>query len=187
MNIKKIKASNIIFFAAILLLIIPQTRQPIQIFIHKGLALFSPSIENENSRKTLTNYNWQLIDVNGKSYDFKQAENKIVLVNLWATWCPPCIAEMPSLQKLYDDYNQKIEFLFVTNEKSEAVKQFLDKNNYNFNVLMPKSEYPKVFNMKSIPRTYLIDQNGNIIIDKSGAANWNSEKVRKQIDKLLIN
>jgi len=187
MKVRKITWSNIIFVVVILLLIIPQTRQPIQVFIHKGLALFSPSIEGENNRKSLTNYNWQLEDILGNNYDFKQAEDKIILINLWATWCPPCIAEMPSLQKLYDDYNHKIEFLFVTNEKSEVVKQFLDKNNYSFNVLMPKSEYPKVFNVSSIPRTYLIDQKGNIIIDKSGAANWNSEKVRGLIDKLLIN
>ena len=180
------KAKNILFFVFIAIIIIPQTRQPIQIFINKGLALFSPSEVKEEKRKQLLDYNWQLVDINGNTINFNESKNKVVLVNLWATWCPPCIAEMPSLDKLYADYKDKVDFYFVSNEKPEMLKSFLDKNNYQFNVHIAQSDYPEAFDVSSIPRTYLIDKNGYMIFDKKGAANWNSEKVRASIDALLM-
>lgn len=92
---------------------------------------------------------------------------------------------MPSLDKLYADYKDKVDFYFVSNEKPDVLKSFLDKNNYQFNVHITQSKYPEVFDVSSIPRTYLIDKNGYMIFDKKGAANWNSETVRNTIDKLL--
>ena len=186
MKISKPQQKNIIFLIVIALLIIPQTRQPIQILIHKGLALFGPSIEKESNRETLSNFDWQLKDLNGNIYNFNDAQDQVILINFWATWCPPCIAEMPSLQKLYDDYRDKIKILLVSSEELKLIQDFLDKNDYNFSVHQPVTEIPKKLQSRSIPRTFLIDKQGNIVIDKSGAADWNSEKVRKQIDKLLV-
>ena len=185
MKNKKVSIKNIIFLVIILLLIIPQTRQPIQVLLHKGFALFSPSIENESNRVEVSSYNWELEDLNGNTFNFNEMKGNVVLVNIWATWCPPCIAEMPSLQELSNDYKDKIDFVFVSSEKQAVLEQFLKKNNYSLDVYIPKTEAPETFNVRSIPRTFLIDQKGNIIIDKSGAANWNSDKVRATIDKLL--
>jgi thiol-disulfide isomerase/thioredoxin len=169
----------------IALLIIPQTRKPIQVFLNKGLTLFSPSIIDTEDRKVLDNYNWQLEDLEGNTFNYATTQNKVVLINFWATWCPPCIAEMPSLEKLHNDYKDKIIFLFVSNEDSKKVSKFITKNDYTFNVYKPLTQYPKVFNVSSIPRTFLIDKKGKIVIDKTGASNWNSSKVRAVIDQLL--
>ncbi len=185
MNISKSKRNNLIFLLVVVLLIIPQTRQPVQVLLNKGLALFSPSVTDSEDRKVLDTYNWQLEDVNGNTFDFASTKNKVVLINFWATWCPPCIAEMPSLEKLHNDYKDKIIFLFVSNEDSEKISMFITKNDYTFNVYKPLTQYPKVFNVSSIPRTFLIDKKGNIVIDKTGASNWNSKKVRTTIDELL--
>ena len=184
-KMKKSQIKNLIFVLIIALMIIPQTRKPIQTFIQKGIAMFSPSIIDENKRDLVDDYNWQLQDIEGSSVNFNTSENKVVLINFWATWCPPCIAEMPSLHKLYDDYQDKIDFYFVSNEEVGVLNDFLSKNNYAFKVHIPKTKYPESFNVSSIPRTFLIDKDGNIVIDKTGAANWNSEKVRNQIDALL--
>ena len=185
MKFNKSKRNNLIFLLVIVLLVIPQTRQPIQVFFHKGLALFSPSVTKESKRKVISDYNWELKNIDGNSYNLNSAKDKVVLINLWATWCPPCIAEMPSMQKLYDDYGDKVEFLFISNEKLPTLKKFLAKHNYNFNVYKPVSEYPSDFDYRSIPRTYVIDKNGVVVIDKGGAANWNSDKVRNQLDELI--
>ena len=185
MKISKSRRSNLIFLAVIALLIIPQTRKPIQVLLNKGFALFGPSIIDSEDRKILDSYNWQLEDIDGKIFDFETTQNKVVLINFWATWCPPCIAEMPSLEKLYDDYKDKIVFLFVSNEDEAKISKFVTKNEYSFNVYRPISEYPKHFNVRSIPRTFLIDKKGNIVIDKTGASNWNSKKVRTVIEQLL--
>lgn len=169
----------------IALVLIPQTRQPIQILLSKSIALVKPVSVNDTDLKTIPHYNWTLTDENNLSFNFNETKGKVVLINFWATWCPPCIAEMPSLQLLYNAYKDKVVFLFVTNEDFTKVNPFLTKNNYIFKVQKPITAYPEYFDISTIPRTFLIDKLGNIIIDESGAANWNSEKIRKTIDKLL--
>ena len=62
----------------------------------------------------------------------------------------------------------------------------MEKHDYNFSTYKAMSQYPDNFDVTSIPRTFLIDKKGNIVIDKTGASNWNSEKVRTIIDQLLI-
>ncbi len=172
--------------AIIVVLIIPQTRKPIQVLLQKGVMLIrKPSIEKKEASVKLTEYNWNLIDGTNAGYNLQEAKGKVILINFWATWCPPCIAEMPSLQRLYDDYKDKVVFLFVTNEELSDITPFLEKKQYTFEVYRPTSNYPAIFDVTSIPRTFLIDKEGNIIIDESGATNWNSETVRSTIDGLL--
>ncbi|MDO5969982.1 TlpA disulfide reductase family protein [Flavivirga aquimarina] len=181
---KKISLKNIAFLIIIVILIIPQTRQPIQVFLHKGLALFSPSIISNEKQPSLVHYNWKLKDEQSV-FNFEAIKGKVVLVNFWATWCPPCIAEMPSMQALYNDYKDHVAFVFVSNEDYTVINPFLNKNKYTFKVYNPLTKYPESFDVISIPRTFLIDKQGHIVIDKTGAANWNSDTVRKTIDNLL--
>lgn len=182
----KFKKSNLVFVVVILLLIIPQTRQFIQIWIHKGVALVNPVNEvSVDKRIKLESYDWQLLKEDKATYNLKQAKGKVVLINFWATWCPPCIAEMPSLQDLYNDYGDKVEFLFITTDNFEVVKAFKAKNNYTFSVYIRRSDYPKELITKSIPRTLIVNKQGDIVIDKSGAVDWNSDNVRAQLDQLL--
>jgi thiol-disulfide isomerase/thioredoxin len=181
----KVKTSNIIFLIVIALLIIPQTRQPIQVFLHKGLALISPSTIKEEKREIISDYNWQLRDQDGLPFNFSEAKGKVVFLNFWATWCPPCIAEMPSIEALYSDYKNKVVFLLVSNEDIETINSFKDKNNYSFKFFNPISKPPNDLQTNSIPQTYIIDKSGKIVMDKSGAANWNSDTVRAVLDDLL--
>lgn len=186
MKLNKSKIKNIIFFVLVGLLLIPQTRLPIKVMLHKSLALFSPSIIDTSKQNVIENYNWILENKNGAALNFEEARGKVILINFWATWCPPCIAEMPSMQLLYDDYKDKIEFVFVSNESFSVINEFMDKNEYTFEVFNSITKYPEDFDVSSIPRTFLIDKKGNMVIDKVGAANWNSKKTRKIIDELLL-
>ena len=186
MKLRKLKKSDLILLVIITVLIIPQTRHQIQIGIHSIFSKFGPSIEGETNREHVIYQDWELKDLDGNILNFKDLENKIVFLNFWATWCPPCIAELPSIQDLYDDYKDKIVFVLVSSEKPEVVKAFKDKKAYSLNSYTPLSGYPNNFNIRSIPRTFLISKKGEIIIDKSGAANWNSGGVRQQIDALIL-
>mgnify|MGYP000967414197 FL=1 len=185
MKLSKSQISNLVFLVVITILIIPQTRKPIQVFLNKGFALISPSIEKKENQTTLKSYEWKLKDENGNIFDFESVKGKVVFINFWATWCPPCIAEMPSIQNLYTDYKDKVEFLLVTNDPYSEINEFLSKNNYDFKILRPVTFNTSVFDVSTIPRTFLIDKTGKIIIDETGAANWNSDKVRLVIDNLL--
>ena len=185
MKISKSQRNNIIFLVIILLMLIPQTRQPIQIFLQKGLAMISPSVIKEDKRINLTDYDWQLVDEDGRPYNFNEAKGKVVLINFWATWCPPCIAEMPSMEKLYQSYKDDVVFLFVSNENQEVISKFKEKNDYEFLVYASLTANPKALNASSIPRTFVLDQQGHIVIDKTGAADWNGKAVRGVLDDLL--
>ncbi|WP_228530344.1 TlpA family protein disulfide reductase [Tamlana sp. I1] len=144
-----------------------------------------PSTISETKQQVLTDYNWQLQTKSGTLFNFENAKGKVVLVNFWATWCPPCIAEMPSLDALYSDYNDRVVFVFVSNESPEKINAFLKDKGYTFEPFTPLTQSPEFFNVTSIPRTFLIDKSGHVVIDKTGAANWNSDRVRNTIDALL--
>ena len=182
---RKISIKNIIFIVIIVLLIIPQSRQQIQIAIHTIVSKISPSTEHTDELEQVSSYNWQLQDLEGNSFSLINTKGKVTLVNIWATWCPPCIAEMPSIQALYNDYKDKMEFVLVSNENQEVIIKFLKEKNYNLNVYRPISQAPETFTVSSIPRTFLLNGQGNIVIDETGAANWNSTTVRTTIDNLL--
>ena len=84
------------------------------------------------------------------------------------------------------DYKDKIEFVFISNEEFSVINEFVSKKGYTFDVYKPITKYPRAFDVKSIPRTFLIAKNGRIVIDKTGAANWNSKAVRNAIEKLIL-
>ncbi len=184
MNFLKKNWSNILFILVLLLLLIPQTRKPIQVTLNRLIA-FSPSEISEENREMLEDYAWRLQDLDGEMHYFGEAEGEVVLVNFWATWCPPCIAEMPSFQKLYDDYGNKVKFYFVSSEEKERLQPFLEKKGYELPVYQPLSATPEKMRSNSLPTTYLISKTGELVVDKKGAANWNDDNFRKLLDELL--
>ncbi len=185
MKHKKGAILNIILIIVVLLLLYPPTANPIKVFAYKILS-FTPFVRAESDQTQLENYQWQLQRVSDKKMlSLEETRGKVVLVNLWATWCPPCIAEMPSLQALYNDYEDKVDFLFVTTDKIEKISPFMEKNSYSFDVYNPINDIPDELYSRSIPATYLISKKGKIIIEKRGVADWNSATVRNTIDNLL--
>ncbi|MUU79769.1 TlpA family protein disulfide reductase [Winogradskyella endarachnes] len=182
----KSKIVNFIFLLFIILMIIPQSRQFIQVWMHKGLSYVNhSSIVEEKNRLTITNSKWLLKSDRNRTLNFEDLKGEVILINFWATWCPPCIAEMPSLQNLYNDYGDKVVFLFVTQDKFETVESFKTKRNFNFEVFNPLITTPSELKTSSIPRTLVINKKGEIVIDETGAVNWNSEKVKNQLNALL--
>lgn len=186
MKLNKSKIFNIAIVVIIVLLLIPQTGKTLKVGVHKIFGMFSPSEVSEKNRKTLTSYDWKLANYKGEEYNLAESKGKVVFVNLWATWCPPCIAEMPSMQKLYDDYNDKITFLFVSNEHQDKVISFFEKKGYNLPSFLPLSEIPGELYSRTIPATYIIDKKGVIMVDKKGAADWNGDSVRSLLDRLIL-
>lgn len=180
MKFNKKTISNIVFVIIIGLLLYPPTKV---YFIR--LISFSPSVITEDKQEKLATYNWNLKGLNTSNIDFNDTKGKVIFVNFWATWCPPCVAEMPGIQKLYDDYKNKVTFVFVSNEDWSIISDFYTKNNYNLPTYNILSKTPNQLKSNSIPATFIIDKNGAIVTDKKGPANWNSNSVRKLLDELI--
>jgi len=114
-----------------------------------------------------------------------ELKNEIVFLNFWATWCPPCVMEMPSIEKLYQRFKGKIIFACVSNEKVSKLKEFNDKKAYTFPIYHLRGEAPEVFYSRSIPTTFIISKDGLVALKHQGSADWAHEKTIEFLEKLI--
>lgn len=150
---------------------------------NKNRTINSANLNNSNSSNK-TNINnpqsltkekaidFKLKDLNGKEVSLSDFKGKKVLLNFWATWCPPCKAEMPDLENLYQENKDSDLVILAVNigEDKETVQSFINKNRYNFNVLLDTDQGVAIdYNIVSIPTSYFIDKEGNIVSKKVGA------------------
>jgi len=186
MKITKEQISNLIWIVAIILILFTPVGFYPRVWVNKIVAtVISPSTVDEDEQTTLKNYNWNLVDLEGKQTNLQSKKGEVVLINVWATWCPPCVAELPGFIELYSDYKDKVTFAFVANDEKEKVRAFLKKKGYELPVYFQASAMPQELESRSIPVTYILDKKGNIVVDKTGAANWNSDKTRSLLDELI--
>ena len=186
MKLRKIKFGDAFFLVLLALLLIPQTRTPIQVALNQlKVAVWSPNAEPEEGKENVEPFTYRVLDLEGNSVSFGVGQGTITFVSYWATWCPPCIAELPSIQKLHADYGQAVQFLLLTQEEVGMVRQFLDRKGWEFPVYFPQMAPPEALQENSIPTNFLIDGHGNIVIKETGAANWNSGEVRNLLDGML--
>ena len=175
---------NLLLLLFIALLFIPQTGMPIKVLINRIVA-FSPSALDEGETIALKELDWSLMDLEGNQLDMAKSQGRVIVVNQWATWCPPCIAEMPSLERLYQEYGERVDFYFVSQEQPEKLSQFLIKKQWDLPVYIPRESPPAGMEGNSLPTTYLIDKNGTVRIRKTGSAKWDSKGVKELLDELL--
>ena len=115
-------------------------------------------------------------DLEGTKIDWDSTKGKVVLVNFWATWCKPCIKEMPSLSEAYiklKDHN--VIFIVASDEDVKKIKKFESRHHYNFDLLHSKTS---VFDLdvQALPTTLIINEKGEVVFNEIGARNWNSDK-----------
>ena len=182
------KLSDAIFIIILVAMLFPQGRLAIGGAVNRIKALISqPSIEDNGILIADEDYNWQLKDINNNTVNLKNSKGKVIFINLWATWCPPCIGEMPEIQKLYDEFKNEndIVFYLITDDTVDKMKKFVMNKGYTFPVFKSMSPTPVPFRVRSIPTTFVISKSGKIVIQKTGAANWGGEKMKKIIKELL--
>lgn len=125
-------------------------------------------------------YDFELMDDEGRTLSFAEFKGKTVFLNLWATWCPPCVAEMPDINNLYGKMDGKnIAFVMLSRDKDfESAIKFSEKKSYDFQVYTATSRLPSVFSTNSIPTTFVISPEGKIVARKTGMAKYDSEEFR---------
>jgi thiol-disulfide isomerase/thioredoxin len=157
-----------------------------KVYINR-LFSFNPTPVLAREQEPLTDYDWTLTDIEGNTFNLKEKKGNVILINFWASWCPPCVAEMPDLQKLYSDYGDRVTFLFVAREQKQKASAFLKKKGYQLPTYFESGFTPRLLYNTSLPTTFILDRNGKIVMAQVGAANWNGAGTRNFLDGLLLN
>lgn len=168
----------------ICLLLIPSWRQAFNIFWLR-LLQGSPDLTEQAIEIPEETYNWEVLHLEKAEWQpFSITKNKVVFLNFWATWCGPCVAEMKSIQQLYDSYGDEVIFLLISTEKPQKIMDFKKQRDYSLPFYTIVS-LPEIFQTNTFPTTFIINKKGDIIVKEFGSHNWNSEGVRNLLDKLL--
>ena len=131
-------------------------------------------------------FDWQVTDLNDKPVGFDTFKGKPIFLNIWATWCGPCIAEMPSIAKLAENpkLKGKVQFLCVaTDDSTTPVRRYLDGKGWGMTFLHAKS-LPKAYLTEGIPATFAISPDGTIVGLVEGSNDWDNPEVIEFLSEL---
>ena len=150
--------------------------------------LFKAEIKKDSNKNLTEAAPFSFTDASGKTATTADLKGKVVFVNFWASWCPPCRAEMPSLESLYQKFktDERVVFLFMNedNDRNKAV-QYLQKNNFSIPLLYATGNVSSEIFSGSLPTTVILDKEGKIVLRHTGMARYNSEDFINQLRGLL--
>ena len=178
--------TDMLFYLLILSLLIPFSRKFVAMGMNK-LTMHRPAIISEASQVSLEDgdYEWTLSDLEGTAVSFSEFKDEVVFLSIWATWCPPCRAEMPNIQHLFEQYGNRVSFVLASQEEPETILRFMQDNGYTMPVYRLVQNPSAKLSTSSIPTTFLIAPGGQIHVRKTGAARWDGNFFTAYLDDLL--
>jgi thiol-disulfide isomerase/thioredoxin len=182
------KITDVLFWMILLLLIIPGPRKVIATGMNRAvLHLKHPRMIREEDQVTLSDedFGWMLYQDPAAPIRLNDLRGKVIFLNIWATWCPPCVAELPEILKAYEKHGGRVAFILVSTEKPEVVESFLVARGYDLPVYYPGTPAPDVFQATALPTTYILSREGRIVVQKKGASNWDSPAMTRLFNGLL--
>lgn len=150
--------------------------------------LIQADTELTDDQRAVIDYDMPLITFSGKAAYLEEFKGQVIFLNFWATWCPPCIAEMPGIQSVYEEYSGRNEIAFVMISLDEDItkaRQFLEDRDYTFTGYRLNGIRPELFRSEIIPTTYVINKKGVLVAKKEGMANYNTSRFRDFLEDLL--
>jgi thiol-disulfide isomerase/thioredoxin len=134
-------------------------------------------------------YNFTVRNTAGEKISFDQFKGKVVFLNMWATWCGPCRAEMPTIQALYDKMDSsKVAFVILSVDRDSdepKIGKYINKYKYTFPVYRPSGYLTSQLDIPSIPTTFIINKAGVIVTKEVGTTNFDTAKFRKFLTTLV--
>ncbi len=143
-------------------------------FLGRTMGNACPANPAERGDFGMADYNWHLTSLDGRELTFAEFQNKVVFLNVWATWCGPCVAEMPAIQRLHDAVSAEgIALVLVSDEDADDVRRFVRGEGYTFPVYLSPA-LPAPFETDGIPATFVVSREGRVVLSHLGAAAWDS-------------
>ncbi|MBX3358441.1 MAG: TlpA family protein disulfide reductase [Phycisphaeraceae bacterium] len=129
---------------------------------------------------------WTVTGVDGKEHKLSDFRGKIVLMDFWATWCPPCRAAMPGMQKIHEEYKDKGVVVLGMNcwERGDP-KAFMESNKYTYGLMLKSDAAAEAYGVNGIPAFFLIGPDGKVLMVERGFAEDGEKKIASTIDKHL--
>lgn len=148
--------------------------------------IMNPDLEKDkrlgvNEKDPKADFSLNLINSKGEKLGMEELRGKVIFMNIWATWCPPCIAEMPGINKLYQEIDKdKVVFIMLSVDQNfqEAI-DFNKKKDYAFEVYKSDGGMPTMYHTQSIPTTFVIDARGNLVLTHKGMGDYNTKDFKE--------
>lgn len=142
----------------------------------------TPTTSSTNPK---ADFNLKLIDAEGNAKSLSDFKGKVIFLNMWATWCPPCVAEMPSIDKLHEELGDEVAFVMLSLDCDfEKAKAFDKRKGYDLPIYTKGGNLPAMFQSSAIPTTYVIDTDGNIALTHKGMADYSDPKFKNFLKSL---
>ncbi|KYG74532.1 thiol-disulfide isomerase/thioredoxin [Roseivirga ehrenbergii] len=132
-------------------------------------------------------YNFRLVNEEGNKIDVRDLKGKTLFINIWATWCPPCVAEMPNINSLYNKIENKDDIVFLMishDDEMRTAQSWVKRKGFDFPVFKLASPLPDVFETEVVPSTFVVSPEGKIVVSKTGMANYDTKRFKKYLLKL---
>lgn len=132
-------------------------------------------------------YNFRLVNEEGNKIDVRDLKGKTLFINIWATWCPPCVAEMPNINSLYNKIENKEDIVFLMishDDEMKTARAWIKRKGFDFPVYKLASPLPDVFETGVVPSTFVVSPEGKIVVSKTGMANYDTKRFKKYLLKL---
>ena len=143
---------------------------------------------SEKATVGLTAPDFTLVDLQGKTWKLSDLRGQVVLVNFWATWCPPCLEEMPSMEKLYRSMSPDSFKMVATlyKDEPEAAQRLVSSKGYTFPVLLdPDEKTGQAYGLTGVPETFIIDRIGVLRKKFIGPVQWDTPPARQMLMEYL--
>ncbi|MCX7548298.1 TlpA disulfide reductase family protein [Xanthomarina sp. F1114] len=139
---------------------------------------------NSNTKADL---NFKLVNSKGETIHMQDLKGKVIFMNVWATWCPPCVAEMPGINNLSKSMeNENVAFIMLSYDKKfETAKKYKENKGFNFDVHSLQSPLPDMFTSRGIPATYVIDARGELALTHIGIGDYDTDEFREFLKSLM--
>jgi len=148
------------------------------------IALAACSSQKTGEQSSMVASQIKLTDLDGKEVDLTEFEGKTVFVNFWATWCRPCIQEMPSIAALQKQLAGKnIEFFFASDEEVDKIQKFTESRKMMLNFV--RIENPESLGIQALPTTFIFDGEGNMVFSEVGFRKWDDPATIEMVTNLI--